>query len=90
MSDRQEVRILDFSNPAARLAMSHILRQVVLQDQADTGSDHILTAPVIYLDENGPGSGFYDLAVELGLLRNGATEDQKLIFWTSKVTELIG
>lgn len=90
VSDRQGVELLDFSNSAHRSGMSHILRQVVLQDQEVTGSDRMLTALVIYLDENGPGPGFYELAVELGLLRRGANDDQKTVFWTGTVTALIG
>lgn len=86
VSRRWDLAPLDFDNPRDRSAMSHMLREVVIRFQQQSGTNLMLTSIVIYLNENGPGAGFYALAVELGLLRRGATADQQLEFWIERVT----
>jgi len=45
----------------------------------------MLGALVINLQKGMPGDGFFELAVLLGRLHAGATEDEKLAFWKSEV-----
>ena len=45
----------------------------------------MLGALVINLQKEMPGDGFFKLAVAMGRLRAGATEDEKLAFWKSEV-----
>jgi len=45
----------------------------------------MLGALVMNLQKGMPGDGFFELAVTLGRLRAGATEDEKLAFWKSEV-----
>jgi hypothetical protein len=49
-------------------------------------SGRMITALVIYLDENDAGPGFYRIAQEYGLLRKNASEQEKFEFWASEVT----
>jgi hypothetical protein len=48
-------------------------------------SKTMLSAIVAYLDRNDAGPGFYKLAVDLGLLSNTATADDKLASWSAQV-----
>jgi hypothetical protein len=48
----------------------------------------MLSALAIYLNENDAGSGFYTLATSLGLLRPGASRDEKTAFWIGQVNGL--
>ena len=74
-------RAFDFSNQSDRTAMGAILGDVV---KRTIGNSRImLSAIVAYIDRNGPG--FYNLAVQLGLLPNTATADDKLVFWSGQV-----
>lgn len=45
----------------------------------------MLSAIVVYIDRNNAGPGFYKLAIDLGLLPNTATTDDKLAFWSTQV-----
>ncbi|GAA2721523.1 hypothetical protein CAE01nite_00550 [Cellulomonas aerilata] len=45
----------------------------------------MLSAIVIYLNENDAGPGFYRFAATLGLLPSGASKDQRLTFWLGQV-----
>ncbi len=45
----------------------------------------MISSIVIYLGENDAGPGFYKLAEEYGLLRWGASADQRLAFWSGEV-----
>ena len=60
----------DFSNPADRTAMGHLLGLIVAETRGDTGL--MLSAVVHYLDQADPGPGFFRLAQNLGLLPAGA------------------
>ena len=88
VANRLGVALLDFSNPADRDEMSRILREVVILDQRETGTQRLLTAIVIYLDSNEPGPGFFALGVELGLLASNATRDERLEFWATSARDL--
>lgn len=45
----------------------------------------MLSAIVIYLNENDAGPGFYRFAAAMGLLRPAASKDQRLDFWLRQV-----
>lgn len=83
---------LDFSHPEGRNALAWILGEVVNRTVDDVGA--MLSAVVIYIDQNDAGPGFYHLAVDLteqGRLRGDglakdATKEQKTAFWTRQVS----
>jgi len=83
LGQRTDVRAFDFGLDAERAAMGHLLGLVVAADRPTSGV--MLSALVIYLNENDAGSGFYALATQLGVLPRGATADQKLEFWAAEV-----
>lgn len=76
----------DFSTQRDRNAVGAVLGDVVNRTVADTGV--MLSAIVTYIDRNDAGPGFYNLAVQLGLLPNTATADDKLVFWSSQVAKV--
>ncbi len=63
--------------------MGHFLGLIVDETFPRTGL--MISAIVLYLDENDAGSGFYALATELGLLPPRASRDQKFDFWADQV-----
>lgn len=69
----------DFTNPEGRNAMGDLLGEVVERSLEDSGV--MLSALVMYLNENRPGAGFYNLAQSKGLLDKEATPDEKEAFW---------
>lgn len=73
----------DFSTDRDRNAIGAVLGDIVHRTIGDTGV--MLSALVAYIDRNDAGPGFYALAVQLGLLQNTATADDKLAFWSSQV-----
>ncbi|WP_200828225.1 hypothetical protein [Mycobacterium sp. 3519A] len=79
-------RPFDFSMPSDRNAVGAVLGDVVERTIGDTGI--MLSAIVAYIDRNDAGPGFYNLAVQLGLLSNVATSDDKLMFWSSQVAKI--
>lgn len=76
----------DFSNERDRSAIGAVLGDIVNRTIGDTGA--MLSAIVAYIDRNDAGPGFYALAVQLGLLQNNATADDKLAFWSSQVAKV--
>jgi hypothetical protein len=66
--------------------MGHLLGLIVDLNRPDTGL--MISALVNYLDENDAGPGFYSYAQQLGMLRQGATSDEKWEFWAGQVTAL--
>jgi hypothetical protein len=76
-------RSFDFDQDGERAAMGELLGQVTQQKYDEVGA--MLSAIVIYLNENDPGLGFYRLASALGLLRPGPSKDQRLDFWARQV-----
>src|SRR5262245_4085660 len=79
-------RPFDFSITSHRNAVGAVLGDVVKRTIGDTGV--MLSAIVAYIDRNDAGPGFYNLAVQLGLLSNVATADDKLMFWSSQVGKI--
>lgn len=73
----------DFDTDRDRAAMGALLGEVSTAHLGEIGA--MLSALVIYLNENDAGSGFYALAVELGLLPAGATREAKTKFWIDQV-----
>jgi len=73
----------DFSTQRDRSAVGAVLGDVVNRTIGDTGV--MLSAIVTYIDRNDAGPGFYSLAVQLGELPSTATQDDKLVFWSSQV-----
>jgi hypothetical protein len=66
-----------------RTAIGAVVGEVTQRAIGDTGV--MLSSIVAYLDRNDAGPGFYALAVQLGLLANTATADDKLAFWSGQV-----
>jgi hypothetical protein len=73
----------DFSVETERSAIGAVLGQVTKRAIGDTGV--MLSSIVAFVDRNDAGPGFYALAVDLGLLVNTATADDKLAFWSGQV-----
>lgn len=86
LTRRTHVRGFDFGRPDERAAMGHLLGLIVERNYPRTKL--MISALVLYLDENDAGSGFYGLAQQLGLLRPGANKDEKLDFWQDQVKKL--
>lgn len=84
LRQRTSVRTFDFDLDSERAAMGHLLYLIVESERPTSGT--MISAIVIYLNENDAGSGFYTFARELGLLDKKATPDQKLVFWTQQVS----
>jgi len=80
---RRGHRTFDFAEDNERRAVGAVLSQVTQRTIGQTGT--MLSAIVAYLDRNDAGPGFYALAVELGLLPNTASADDKLAFWSGQV-----
>lgn len=76
----------DFAVQSERTAMGAVLGDVVHRTIGDAGV--MLSAIVAYIDRNDAGPGFYGLAIQLGLLPNTATADDKLVFWSGQVAEV--
>lgn len=69
----------DFSEQAERTAMGYLLGRIVQETYPTVGA--MMSALVIYLDANDAGSGFYQLAQDMGLLPKNASKDAKDEFW---------
>jgi len=77
----------DFSRQDGRAAMGHLLGLVVERD-APTGSGPMLSALVHYVGGSGAGAGFYALARQPGLLRQGAPTYERTAFWVDQLNQL--
>ncbi|WP_329147010.1 hypothetical protein OIU91_16130 [Streptomyces sp. NBC_01456] len=93
---RTGCRPFDFELPAERAAMGRLLGLIVLRDH-ERERDHerdpaaprlMLSALVHYLGANDAGSGFYELAKELGLLPPKASKAAKEEFWIRQINAL--
>lgn len=80
---RTGAKPFDFSSDRDRAAVGALLGQVAREHQNDVGA--LLSAIVIHLNGNDAGTGFYRLAVDLGLLAPTTTADQRLAFWSGQV-----
>ena len=83
LAGRTGLRSFDFDRPDERAAMGYLLGRITADAFDEVGA--MLSALVQYLDENDAGPGFFDLAKTMGLLRTGATADERLEFWTTQV-----
>lgn len=83
LAQRTGLRPFDFDREDERAAMGHLLGLVVEDTYGSIGC--MLSALVLYLNGNTPGSGFFRLAVNMSLLATGATEDEKLAFWSQQM-----
>lgn len=79
-------RMFDFTDPSGRNAIGAVLGNATKQTIKESGA--MLSSIVYYLDRNDTGPGFFALAVELGLLANTASNEEKLAFWTSQVKRI--
>lgn len=91
---RTGCRPFDFELPAERAAMGHLLFLIVTRGQErdrerDSAAPRLmLSALVHYLGANDAGSGFYELAKDLGLLPPKATKAAKEEFWIRQINAL--
>ncbi len=83
MHGRTGARPFDFAKDRERAAMGALLGEVARRQLAEVGA--LVSAIVLYLNENDAGTGFYRLASDLKLLGPKPSADQKLVFWTSQV-----
>jgi len=90
LAGRTGCRAFDFGRADERAAMGHLLGLIVERDQSLAPSDPplMLSALVNYLNANDAGTGFYQLAKELGLLPMSASKDEKFSFWINQVKRL--
>ena len=63
--------------------MGYLLGRVVKNDFPKRG--YMISAIVIYLDGNDAGGGFYKLAGQMGLLKDG---EDRLDFWAAQLKGL--
>nr|WP_182633782.1 hypothetical protein [Dietzia sp. DQ11-71] len=83
ISEKTGLARFDFTHPEGRNAMSELLGEVVERTVDELGA--MLSAVVLYIDENDAGPGFYSLAVDLGRLPADATSDQRIRQWSEEV-----
>jgi hypothetical protein len=76
----------DFTHADERAAMGHLLYLVVMCDWPQTSL--MLSALVLYLNGNDPGTGFYALAQELGMLPPRPSAEKKEKFWVDHLGDL--
>lgn len=90
LARRTGCRPFDFRRADERAAMGHLLGLIVERDRQIAPSEPpvMLSALVIYLDANDAGTGFYQLAQELGLLPLSASAGEKFDFWVKQVKRL--
>lgn len=76
----------DFALDSERAAMGRLLYRIVEEDRPESGL--MISALVVYLNENDAGPGFYKLASEYGMLAKHAGAVDKLTFWSEQVKQL--
>ena len=74
----------DFEQADERAAMGYLLGQIVTLDQKQYPAQ-MISALVIYLNENDAGSGFYQLAQHLDLLERRPSTARKEQFWSDQL-----
>jgi len=67
-----------------RMIGAEILEEV----NEKSGKNYMLTAFVVSKSGNGPYEGFYTLAVELGRIKNGLSDDEKDRFWIAEMKKV--
>jgi hypothetical protein len=83
LKERTGRACFDFARAEDRANMGHLLGEV--SKDAVAAGQPMLSAIVIYLNENDAGSGFYQLAQDLGLLSASPSATAKLEFWVDQV-----
>lgn len=86
---RTSLREFEFSHAEERVAMGHLLGEIVARDQ-EQYPRQMISAFVIHLNANDAGTGFYQLAQDLTLLVKNPSADQKLKFWSDQVKAVHG
>jgi hypothetical protein len=86
LGQRSTSRPFDFSSAGERAAMGQLLCAIVEQDRPD--SDVLISAIVLYLNENDAGSGFYSLAESHDLLPTNSSKSAKEAFWAAEVARV--
>jgi len=76
----------DFARADERAAMGHLLYMIVMRDWPQTRL--MLSALVLYLNGNDPGTGFYALAQDLEMLPARPSTDKKEQFWVTQLGDL--
>jgi hypothetical protein len=76
----------DFGLDRDRAAMGQLLGDIVARDRPTSGV--MISALVLYLNENDAGPGFYRLAQNLGVLSRTASTQQKWDFWVQEVVRV--
>lgn len=76
----------DFTHANERAAMGHLLYMIVMCDWPQTRL--MLSALVLYLSGNDPGTGFYALAQDLEILSARASAQKKEEFWVTQLGDL--
>ena len=84
LAQRTGLTRFDFDRADERAAMGELLGRIV--GRTFPGTNVMISALVIYLNENDAGSGFYALARQLGLLTSTVSKDQRFDFWIRQVT----
>ncbi len=83
LKERTGLACFDFARAEDRANMGHLVGEV---SRNAVGAGYpMLSAIVIYLNENDAGSGFYQLAQDLGLLKVSPSAQAKLEFWVEQV-----
>jgi hypothetical protein len=80
---RTDLPGFDFDSESERAAIGHLLYRIVEAELPESG--HMISAIVIYLNQNDAGPGFYTYAEQLGRLPPRASADERLAFWSSEV-----
>lgn len=76
----------DFDEEVGRAAMGALLGDISLTALPEVGA--LLSSVTQYLNANEPGTGFFELARQRGLLSKQATADDRLAFWTKQLQEV--
>lgn len=75
----------DFAEDAGRAAMGRLLGRIV--DATWLPAEEVMiSAIVLYLNQNDAGPGFYALAADKGLIPRKSGADAKFEFWANQVT----
>ncbi len=76
----------DFEQESERAAMGHLLGEIVARNRPST--DLMISALVLYLNENDAGRGFYSLAEDLGVLPRNSSRQAMWDFWVTEVARV--
>ncbi|MFL1382431.1 hypothetical protein [Nocardiopsis protaetiae] len=79
-------RPFDFSREVDRTAVGRLLGEAVERTFPEVGA--MISAITVYQAGNDPGSGFFKLASEKGLLTPNASSEQRLGFWMEQMKKV--